>query len=106
MLCRTCHCRLDYQDNYCRKCGAAAEVVDVEVIRSTPGRQVAPLRAALPVVTRGATVLLASALLRLALRQFVFRDSPLRTMTPYGRRGHDEGVVEEEFAYYRRTRVR
>jgi hypothetical protein len=105
MRCRTCRARLEYADNFCRKCGAAAEIIEVEVIGSTPGRQVAPLRAALPVVARGATVLLTGALLRLALRQFLVRDSPIASLSPFGRRSRDAGVVEE-LIYYRRSHSR
>ncbi len=105
MQCRTCHARLDGADNYCRKCGAAAEIIDVEVVRSTPGRQITPLRAALPVVTRGATVLLTSALLRFAVRQLLAGDTP-SSLLPFGRRSRPAGDVEEEILYYRRSRPR
>src|SRR6266851_3486400 len=54
MRCRACRARLSYEDNYCRKCGAAVDVYDVEVVQTGPARQVTALRqAAIPVVARG-----------------------------------------------------
>lgn len=108
MHCRSCHDRLEFNDNYCRKCGAAVDIVDVEVIRASQARQVATLRAAaLPVVAQGATMLLAGTLLRFALRQLVGRrDVVGRSLLPFGRHAGAAGDVVEEIYYYRRTRSR
>ena len=103
MRCRACQARLDYDDNYCRKCGAAVEILDIEVVRGGPVRPVTSLRAAaVPAVTSGATVIVAGALLRFALRQLLGR--PSRGVFPFGRRPLASGEVEEIF-YYRRTRA-
>ncbi|HZU77805.1 MAG TPA: hypothetical protein VFA70_13635 [Dehalococcoidia bacterium] len=104
MLCRACHARLDYDDNYCRKCGAAVEVLDVQVVRSEPAGPLATFRdAALPVVKSGATLLVASAVIRFAARQLLGRASQ-RSLFPFGQRPLRAGEVEE-LLIYRRTRA-
>jgi len=108
MNCRSCHARLQFNDNYCRKCGAAVDIVDVEVIRTSQSRQVSTIRAAaVPVVAQGATVILAGTLLRFAIRQFLGRHEAIgRSLIPFGRRGAPAGDVVEEVLYYRRSRAR
>ena len=108
MDCRACHARLEFNDNYCRKCGAAVDIVDVEVVRTTQARQVATLRAAaMPVVAQGATMIVLGTLLKFAFRQLLGRrDSGARSLLPFGRRdGPAQGEIVEEL-YYRRTRAR
>jgi hypothetical protein len=104
MQCRSCHVRLDYEDNYCRKCGAAVEILDVQVVHSEPAGPVSTLRAAaLPVVRSSATVIVAGTLLRFAVRQLIGRGSA-RGVLPFGRRSLGAGEVEEVF-FYRRQRA-
>jgi hypothetical protein len=113
MNCRSCRARLAFDDNYCRKCGAAVDIVEVEVIRSSPSRQLSTVstmrQAALPVVAQGATMLVAGTIVKFALRQLFARrdDRAVRSLIPFGRRnsGDPEGVVEE-LLYYRRSRAR
>jgi predicted amidophosphoribosyltransferase len=109
MDCRACHARLEYNDNYCRKCGAAVDIVEVEVIRSLPARQVSAIatlrQAALPVVAQSATMLVAGTLVKFALRQlFARRDTAPRHLLPFGRPGGDGDF--EELLYIRRSRAR
>lgn len=108
MRCRSCQARLAYADNYCRKCGAAVDIVEVEVLRASPPREVSTIRAAaVPAVAQGTAVIAAGALLRFAIKAFLnHRQSPARGLLPFQRgAGLAEGDVEE-FVYYRRTRVR
>lgn len=108
MRCRSCHARLAYEDNYCRKCGAAVDVVEVEVVRSSPARELSTIRtAAMPVVAQGTAMIAAGALLRFAIRALLnHRQAPSRGLLPFGRgTALAEGEVEE-LVYYRRTRVR
>ncbi len=113
MNCRSCRVRLEYDDNYCRKCGAAVDIVEVEVIRSSPARQLSTVstmrQAALPVVAQGATMLVAGTIVKFALRQLFARrnDNTVRSLLPFGRRTADDGGgVVEELLYYRRSRAR
>ncbi len=109
MDCHGCHARLEYNDNYCRKCGTAVDIVEVEVIRSLPARQVSAVstlrHAALPVVAQSATMLVAGTLVKFALRQlFARRDVTSRSLLPFGRRAVDGDF--EELLYIRRSRAR
>ncbi len=109
MDCRACHARLEYNDNYCRKCGAAVDIVEVEVIRSLPSRQVSAVstlrQAALPVVAQSATMLVAGTLVKFALQQlFARREASPRSLLPFGRRAADGDF--EELLYIRRSRAR
>jgi hypothetical protein len=109
MQCRTCRARLTVEDNYCRKCGAAVEVIDVQVVRTTPAGPVATLRsAALPIVKQSATVFVAGTLLRLAVKQLISRQASGQRLLPWGNRSidsKDESIVEEVL-YYRRVKAR
>ncbi len=109
MDCHACHTRLEYKDNYCRKCGAAVDIVEVEVVHRSPARQVSAVstlrQAALPVVARSATMLVAGTLVKFALQQlFARRDVAPRSLLPFGRRGADSDF--EELLYIRRSRAR
>ena len=110
MRCRACAARLTYDDNYCRKCGAAADVIDVEVVQSTPARQVATLRqAAMPVVAQGTAMLVAGALLRFGLRMLLNRQQsavPDAFRRPFGQGSALANGEIEEILYIRRTKVR
>jgi hypothetical protein len=103
MRCRACHARMQPIDNYCRKCGAAVEYIDVPVVREELAGPVAQLRAAaLPVATRGAAVVVAGTLLRFALRSWFEARAARRSISLLG---HDGGTVEETLIY-RRVRQR
>src|SRR5205823_1711400 len=106
MRCRSCHAHLSDNDNYCRKCGAAVEILDVQVVQRSPARQVANLRAtAMPVVTSGATAIVAGTILRFALRRLFSRPEPaLRNLLPFARREPLAAGDVEEVLYYRRSR--
>jgi hypothetical protein len=96
---------LNEADNYCRKCGAAVEIVDVAVVRHGPAAPVSTLRAvALPAVTQGAAVIVAGALLRFAVKQLLAWQFSGRG--PLGLRRRQDGAggtVVEELLYYRRV---
>jgi hypothetical protein len=103
MRCRACHARMQPIDNYCRKCGAAVEYIDVPVVRDELAGPVAQLRAAaLPVATRGAAVVVAGALLRVVLRSWFEARAARRGFPQLGR---DTDTVEE-LLVYRRIRQR
>jgi hypothetical protein len=108
MQCRSCHSRLEYADNYCRKCGTAVDIVEVEVVRASASREVSALRAAaLPVVAQGTAMIAAGAILRFALRQLLTRhQTPVRGLNPFSRGSTIEAGEVEELLYYRRTRAR
>ena len=111
MQCRSCRARLLYTDNYCRKCGAAVEIVTAEVVRVTPGGPVSTLReAALPAVTQGAALIAVGALLRLAVRRLLAPQRAGRGAWPLSHRAaapvEGEGAIIEELIYYRRVRTR
>lgn len=111
MHCRSCRARLTYADNYCRKCGAAVEIVDVQVVHAAPGGPVSALReAALPAVTQGAALIAVGTLLRLALKYLVGPQLSGRGVRPFARRDaarvEGDGAVIEELVYYRRVRTR
>ena len=103
MRCRACHVRLQPADNYCRKCGAAVDYIDVPVVRSEPAGPVAQLRAAaLPVATQGAAAVAAGALLRFAIRRWLTARTARRSFSLIGR----DGDTVEEVLLYRRVRSR
>jgi hypothetical protein len=108
MRCRSCQARLTYEDNYCRKCGAAVDIVEVEVVRSSPARELSTIRAAaVPVVAQGTAMIAAGALLRFAIKAFLsHRQAPSRGLLPSGRGAALADGEVEELVYYRRTRVR
>jgi len=108
MRCRSCQARLEYDDNYCRKCGVAAEVYGLQVINAAPPAPPATFReVAVPAVAQATTVLVAGTLFRFALKQLLGRQSSGRSILPFGRRETPlAGDVVEEVTYYRRFRVR
>jgi hypothetical protein len=98
---------MEYEDNYCRKCGAAVDVVEVELVRSSQSREVSTIRkAALPVVARGTAVIVAGTLLRILAKQLVGRQVTTRGLLPFNRAPALRTGEVEELLYYRRTRVR
>jgi hypothetical protein len=102
--CRACGRSLHHDDNYCRKCGAAVDVFELDVVSAPPPGPVATLRAAaVPAVTSGASMIVAGALLRFALRQIFGRGSR-RRLAPFGDRQLGAGEIEE-IIYYRRRRI-
>ena len=77
MRCRACEMLLDPDDNYCRRCGAAVQVLAVEpvrgrqaVVRVGPSAPALLAGAAAPLAT-GAAAVAAGALVRFALRHAV-----------------------------------
>ncbi|HLZ70477.1 MAG TPA: hypothetical protein VKV26_11305 [Dehalococcoidia bacterium] len=106
MHCRSCRARLNEADNYCRKCGAAVEILDVEVVRRGPAAPAPTLReAALPMLTQGAAMIVAGALLRFAVKHVLARQLSNRGLPGLQRqRGASGGMVVEELLYYRRVR--
>jgi hypothetical protein len=104
MRCRACRARLGETDNYCRKCGAAVEYIDVPVLRREPAGQLAQLRAAaLPVARQSAFVVLAGTLLRFAVRRWLSSRAHRRDLALVSDR---DGEVVEELVLYRRIRTR
>jgi len=103
MRCRACRARLGETDNYCRKCGAAAEYINVPVLRREPAGQLAQLRAAaLPVARQSALVVLAGTLLRFAVRRWLDGRAQRRKLALMSR----EDEIIEELILYRRVRTR
>jgi hypothetical protein len=77
MICRACELRLDPEDNYCRKCGAAVRVIEMpavaersEVVRVGPSAPALIVSAARPIAT-GAAAVAAGALVKFAMRRAV-----------------------------------
>ncbi len=105
MHCRSCRARLNDVDNYCRKCGAAVEIIDVEVVRRGSAPVAPTLReAALPVLTQGAAVIVAGTLLRLVVKHLLARQLAGRgPLSLQRRRDEASGAVVEELLYYRRV---
>ncbi len=104
MQCRSCHARLNEADNYCRKCGAAVEIIDVEVVRRGPALPAPTLReAALPVLTQGAAVIVAGTVLRMLVKHLIARQISGRGPLSLQRRQSSDGAVVEELIYYRRV---
>lgn len=105
MRCRACHARLTPADNYCRKCGAAIEYIDTQVVRTAPAGPAATLRAAaLPVVRQSATVVVAGTLLRVALKYWLDGRNARRGLSLLPHDGGNDDV--EEVLFYRRFRSR
>lgn len=105
MRCRACRARMTPADNYCRKCGASVEYIDVQVVGTEPAGPVATVRAAaLPVAKQGAAVVVAGTLLRFAVKRWLEGRAARRGLDLLQRDG-GEGVVEE-LVYYRRSRTR
>ena len=104
MHCRACRARLNEADNYCRKCGAAVEVIEVEVVRRGPSLPAPTLReAALPVLTQGAAVIVAGTVLRMLVKHLIARQFSGRGPFSMQRRPSNDGAVVEELLYYRRV---
>jgi hypothetical protein len=107
MQCRSCRAWLNEADNYCRKCGAAVEmieVIDASVVRRGPAQPAPTLReAALPMLTQGAAVIVAGTVLRMVVKHLIARQ--LSGRGPFGlqRRPGTDGAVVEELIYYRRV---
>lgn len=109
MHCPRCGLALAADDNYCRKCGLAVNVIDVPALRS----QAMPLRAweaARPAITRGIALLAAGAVLRVVIGHAArlafpraFPDSSRRPL-PFSD-GRATGEADEiEVLWYRRVR--
>src|SRR4051794_26623072 len=95
--CRSCGVRLHHQDNYCRKCGAAVDVFETQLVEPAPPGPVATLRAAaVPAVTSGASMVVAGALVRFAFKQ-LFKRSASRHLLSAGERSLGAGEIEEIF---------
>lgn len=104
MQCRSCRARLNEADNYCRKCGAAVEVIEVEVVRRGPALPAPTLRAAaLPVLTQGAAAIVAGTVLRMVVKHLITRQLSGRGPLSLSRRQRSDGAVVEELIYYRRV---
>jgi len=104
MQCRSCRARLNEADNYCRKCGAAVEIIEVEVVRRGPALPAPTLReAALPVLTQGAAVIVAGTVLRMLVKHLIARQLSGRGPLSLQRRQANDGAVVEELIYYRRV---
>ena len=70
MRCTTCDLLLDAEDNYCRNCGAAVQVVQVPAVRPQAQPPALFHTTAAPLAT-GAAAVAATAILRWALTQAV-----------------------------------
>jgi hypothetical protein len=105
MQCRSCRARLADADNYCRKCGAAVEIIDVDVVRRGPASPAPTFRdTALPALTQGAAVIVAGTLLRFAVKHLIARQLSGRgPLSLQRRQGAAGGAVVEELIYYRRV---
>src|SRR6476661_5041343 len=68
MQCSHCGLSMSPDDNFCRKCGAAVDVIDVPAVRgeAVPARV---WRGAGPALVRGAALVAAGAMLRVVLGQ-------------------------------------
>jgi hypothetical protein len=68
MQCSRCGLSMSADDNFCRKCGAALDVIDVPAVRgeAVPAKV---WRGAGPALVRGAALVAAGAMLRVVLGQ-------------------------------------
>lgn len=73
IICERCGSRSDLSDNFCRRCGASlhVEATNLPVLvdaDATDAHVPVPWHAAMPVIARGVTVLVAGTLLEMAAR--------------------------------------
>jgi hypothetical protein len=111
MHCSRCHLPIDSEDNYCRKCGSAVDVIDVPAVRSEskPARR---WRSGSPTVARGVALVAAGAVLRVLVEQAVrvvaaralSDNSHARRALPFAGRSLLRGAEEIEVFWYRRIR--
>lgn len=109
MHCPRCGLPIAADDNYCRKCGLAINVIDVPALRSRdmPARA---WDAARPAITRGIALMAAGAVLRVVIGQaakfafpHAFPDSSQRLPPFSGGRPTGDGD-DIEVLWYRRVR--
>jgi zinc-ribbon domain len=108
MQCSRCGLSMSTEDNFCRKCGAAVNIIDVPAVRgeAVPARF---WRQAGPAVARGVALVAAGAALRLLIGQAtrlasgrpLLDDGAARKLIPFSGRGTGEEV---EILWYRRVR--
>lgn len=113
MQCSRCGLQLSLDDNFCRHCGAATEIIDVPAVRRE-ARAVSVWKGAKPAVARGVALIAAGAMLRYvaawagkAMLSRTLADDPtsLRHLVPFGREPAGErGGEELEILWYRRVR--
>jgi hypothetical protein len=108
MHCSRCGFAIDPEDNYCRNCGRAVNVIDVPALRS----QTMPARAwesARPALARGVVLVAAGAMLRILLGQAARVAFPRalpdggRRLLPFGTQ-RDGAGEDIEILWYRRVR--
>jgi zinc ribbon protein len=108
MHCSYCGLPMASEDNFCRKCGAAVDVIDVPAVRgeAVPARF---WREARPALARGVALVAAGAVLRivvgqaarLALGRSLVAGDRSRRLFPFSA---GEGAEEIEILWYRRVR--
>jgi hypothetical protein len=112
MYCARCQIPISADDNFCRKCGTAIDLIDVPAVRS----EAVPVRVwrdARPAIARGVALVAAGAVLRVLVGQVIkaiaTRSIPgggtgRRLLPLAGGRSIARGVEEVEIFLYRRVR--
>lgn len=113
MQCSQCGLQLALDDNFCRRCGAATNIIDVPAVRSE-ARPLTLWQNAKPAVARGVVLIAAGAMLRFVVgragRALVSRalsddSDALRRLMPFrADHGSKDGGDELEILWYRRVR--
>jgi hypothetical protein len=114
MVCSGCGLQLSLEDNYCRRCGVPANIIDVPAVRGA-ARSVSTWESAKPAVAQGVLLIAAGAALRFLAgrtgRTLLSRmlldagESGSRRLIPFvGDRSARHGEDDIEILWYRRIR--
>jgi hypothetical protein len=108
MHCSRCLLPIGSDDQFCRKCGSAVEIIDVPAVRGE-ARSMRVWRDVRPAVTRGVALVAAGAVLRVlvgqAIRILSSRSAADNRSLPFlNGRSINRGSEEIEVFWYRRIR--
>jgi hypothetical protein len=114
MVCSGCGLQLSLDDNYCRRCGVPANIIDVPAVRGE-ARSLSAWESAKPAVAQGVLLIAAGAALRFLagrtgrslLGRVLFdaaENGPHRLVPFSGERSARRGTDDIEILWYRRVR--